>query len=130
MRPCVFSLWRACIPKHFRKLSRKRENNQGFIAATTTHLQKKSKETLAKILSECPVKGWSVARDKESDLSRAVLMGIRSITAGNLHEGNDALMREIKAEGRARLIRRGKSGKNMVDRSKIAAVVRADRDSR
>ncbi len=79
--------------------------------AMNTPSQKKSKETLAKILSECPVKGWSVARDKESDLSRAVLLGIRSAAAGNLHEGNDTLMREIKAERRARLIRRGERGK-------------------
>ena len=95
-----------------------------------THLHKKSKETLAKILSECPVKGWSVARDKESDLSRAVMLGVQSAKAGNLQEGNDALMREIKAEGRARLIRRGESGKQKIDRAKIAAAIRAGRDAR
>jgi len=99
-------------------------------AAMGTHLHKKSKETLAKILSECPVKGWSVARDKESDLSRAVMLGVQSATAGNLQEGNDALMREIKAEGRARLIRRVESGKQKIDRAKIAAAIRAGREAR
>jgi hypothetical protein len=98
--------------------------------AMGTHLHKKSKETLAKILSECPVKGWSVARDKESDLSRAVMLGVQSAKAGNLQERNDALMREIKAEGRARLIRRGESGKQKIDRAKIAAAIRAGRDAR
>jgi hypothetical protein len=39
-------------------------------------------------------------------------------------------MREIKAEGRARLIRRGESGENKIDRAKIAAAIRADRDAR
>ena len=39
-------------------------------------------------------------------------------------------MREIKAEGRARLIRRVESGKQKIDRSKIAAAIRADRDAR
>jgi len=98
--------------------------------AMGTHLHKKSKETLAKILSECPVKGWSIARDKESDLSRAVMLGVQSATAGNLQEGNDTLMREIKAEGRARLIRRVESGKQKIDRAKIAAAIRAGREAR
>jgi len=50
-------------------------------------------------------------------------MGIPSVTEGDLLEGNDALMRKIRAEERVRLIRRGESGKK-IDPAKIAAAVR------
>lgn len=100
--------------------------------AMSTHLQKKSTETLAKILSECPVKGWSVARDKESDLRRALVLGIRSAEEGELQDMSDSLKQEIKALGRLRRTSRGAvMGVNKrIDRSKVAAAIRADRDAR
>jgi hypothetical protein len=48
------------------------------------------------------------------------------------HKPNKAMLRRLAetASGTVRLIRRGESGKQKIDRAKIASVIRADRDAR
>ena len=48
------------------------------------------------------------------------------------HKPNNAMLRRLAetASGAVRLIRRGESGKQKIDRAKIAAAIRADRDAR
>lgn len=98
----------------------------GFKRSTT------GREKLADILKECPVKGWALPRDKQEDLRKAVLLGIQSAEAGDLHDMCDSLKQEIKIQGRLRRTRQGAvMGVNKrIDRSKVTAAIRADRDSR
>lgn len=44
--------------------------------------KKPSREKLATILKECPVRGWAMPRDKQLDLRKAVDLGIKSAKAG------------------------------------------------
>ena len=57
------------------------------------------------------------------------LYEVRKISA---HKPNKAMLGKstVKASGTVSLIHRVESAKNKIDRSKIAAAIRADRDSR
>jgi hypothetical protein len=44
----------------------------------------------------------SIPRDKRVDLSKAVVLGIQSAEAGELHDMSDSLKQEIKILGRLR----------------------------
>lgn len=74
----------------------------------------------------------SIPRDKQEDLRRAVVIGIRSAEAGEIHDISDSLKQEIKVLGHLRGTSRGAlMGVNRwIDPSRIAAVIRADRDAR
>lgn len=90
------------------------------------------REKPAMILKECPVRSWAVPRDNLEDLRKAVVLGIQSAEAGEIHDMSDSLKQEIKVLGRLRRTSRGAvMGMNQrIDPAKIASAIRADRDSR
>lgn len=105
------------------KLTKEEKEIESLYEAGRISAHKPTKAMLRKL---------AMPRDKQEDLRRAVVLGIRSAEAGDLHDMSDSLKREIKIQGRLRRTNRGVvMGVNKrIDRSKIAAAIRADRDAR